>query len=180
MSSYYAITEYGMAREYADKVIADVNAEADNQSLAYLYRARIKMTEQEFDSALADFKEVAKGGGDGAAESAYNHAFVEYKRGEYVQAEKSIFKTIEKFSSFEKWKLESFLLLAEVYMKKPDWVQCRKTLDNIITKVKDPAVVERARQLKLQLEELENPRSADPNTLDPSENESNEEFNENE
>jgi len=180
MSSYYAITEYGMAREYADKVIADVNAEADNQSLAYLYRARIKMTEQEFDSALADFKEVAKGGGDGAAESAYNHAFVEYKRGEYVQAEKSIFKTIEKFSSFEKWKLESFLLLAEVYMKKPDWVQCRKTLDNIITKVKDPTVVERARQLKLQLEELENPRSADPNTLDPSENESNEEFNENE
>jgi hypothetical protein len=30
------------------------------------------------------------------------------------------------------------------------------------------------------LGELENPRSADPNTLDPSENESNEEFNENE
>ena len=65
-------------------------------------------------------------------------------------------------------------------MKKPDWVQCRKTLDNIITKVKDPLVVERARQMKLQLDELENPRSADPNTLDPSENESNEEFNENE
>jgi tetratricopeptide (TPR) repeat protein len=180
MSSYYAITEFGMAREYADKVILDVNAESDNRALAYLYRARIKMTEQEFDSALEDFKEVAKAGGDGAAESAYNHAFVEYKRGDYVQAEKSIFKTIEKFSSFEKWKLESFLLLAEVYMKKPDWVQCRKTLDNIISKVKDPAVVERAKQMKVQLEELENPRSKDPGTLDPTENESNEEFNENE
>ena len=55
MSSYYAISEYGMAREYADKVIGDVNAENDNRALAYLVRARIKMTEQEFDSALEDF-----------------------------------------------------------------------------------------------------------------------------
>jgi tetratricopeptide (TPR) repeat protein len=180
MSSYYAIKEFGMAREYADKVISDVSAIQENKDLAMLYRARIKMSEEEFDSALADFKEVAKAGGEGAAESAYNHAWVEFKRADYDKAEKSIFKTIEKFSSYEKWKLESFLLLADVYMKKPDWVQCRKTLDNIISKVKDPIVVERARAKKVELDNLENPVKETQEVIDPLEEQLNEEFNENE
>jgi TolA-binding protein len=156
--AYYSIEEMGLAREYADKVIADVSANADNRAKAYLWRARMKMKEEEFESALADYAEVAKGGGEGAAESAFQSAYVDYKTKDLEKAEKSIFKVIEKYASFEKWKYESFLLLSDIYVAKPDYYQARKTLDAIIAKVKNPEILARAQQKKLDLEELENPR----------------------
>jgi TolA-binding protein len=156
--AYYSIEEMGLAREYADKVIADVSANADNRAKAYLWRARMKMKEEEFESALADYAEVAKGGGEGAAEAAFQSAYVDYKTKDLEKAEKSIFKVIEKYASFEKWKYESFLLLSDVYAAKPDFYQARKTLDAIIAKVKNPEILARAQQKKLDLEELENPR----------------------
>lgn len=156
--AYYSIEEMGLAREYADKVIADVSANADNRAKAYLWRARMKMKEEEFASALADYAEVAKGGGEGAAEAAFQSAYVDYKTKDLEKAEKSIFKVIEKYASFEKWKYESFLLLSDIYVAKPDYYQARKTLDAIIAKVKNPEILARAQQKKLDLEELENPR----------------------
>jgi tetratricopeptide (TPR) repeat protein len=156
--AYYSIEEMGLAREYADKVIADAAANADNRAKAYLWRARMKMKEEEFSSALVDYTEVAKRGGEGAAEAAYQNAFVEFKMNEIEKAEKSIFKVIEKFASFEKWKYESFLLLSVVYVAKPDYYQARKTLDAIISKVKSPEILARAEQKKRELEELENPK----------------------
>jgi hypothetical protein len=41
---------------------------------------------------------------------------------------------------------------------KPDYYQARKTLDAIIAKVKNPEILARAQQKKMDLEELENPR----------------------
>jgi predicted Zn-dependent protease len=148
----------GLAREYADKVIADASANADNKAKAYLWRARMKMKEEEFASALVDYTEVAKRGGEGAAEAAYQNAFVEYKMNEIDKAEKSIFKLIEKYSSFEKWKFEAILLLSDVYVAKPDYYQARKTLDAVIAKSKNPEILARAEQKKRDLEELENPK----------------------
>lgn len=156
--AYYSIDEMGLAREYADKVIADASANADNKAKAYLWRARMKMKEEEFASALEDYAEVAKRGGEGAAEAAFQNAFVEYKMKEIEKAEKSIFKVIEKYASFEKWKYESFLLLSDVYVAKPDYYQARKTLDAIISKVKNPEILARAEQKKRELDELENPK----------------------
>ena len=156
--AYYSIEEMGLAREYADKVIADASANSDNRAKAYLWRARMKMKEEEFASALIDYAEVAKGGGQGAAEAAFQSAYVDYKSKDLEKAEKSIFKVIEKYASFEKWKYESFLLLSDVYAAKPDFYQARKTLDAIISKVKNPEILARAQQKKLDLEELENPR----------------------
>ena len=156
--AYYSIEEMGLAREYADKVIADASANADNKAKAYLWRARMKMKEEEFASALVDYTEVSKRGGEGAAEAAFQNAFVEFKLNEIEKAEKSIFKVIEKYASFEKWKYESFLLLSDVYVAKPDYYQARKTLDAIISKVKNPEILSRAEQKKRELEELENPK----------------------
>lgn len=156
--AYYSIEEMGLAREYADKVIADASANADNRAKANLWRARMKMKEEEFASALEDYTEVAKRGGEGAAEAAFQNAFVEYKLKELDKAEKSIFKLIEKYSSFEKWKFEAILLLSDVYVAKPDYYQARKTLDAVIAKSKNPEILARAEQKKRDLEELENPK----------------------
>lgn len=118
----------------------------------------MKMKEEEFSSALEDYTEVAKRGGEGAAEAAYQNAFVEFKMNEIEKAEKSIFKVIEKYTAFDKWKYESFLLLSDIYVAKPDYYQARKTLDAIISKVKNPDILARAEQKKIALELLENPK----------------------
>jgi tetratricopeptide (TPR) repeat protein len=156
--AYYSIDEMGLAREYADKVIADASANAENRAKAYLWRARMKMKEEEFASALEDYTEVSKRGGEGAAEAAFQNAYVEYKLNSLEKAEKSVFKVIEKYASFDKWKYESFLLLSDIYVAKPDYYQARKTLDAIISKVKNPEILARAEQKKRELEELENPK----------------------
>ena len=156
--AYFSIEEMGLAREYADKVIADASANADNRAKAYLWRGRMKMKEEEFASALEDYAEVAKRGGEGAAEAAFQNAFVEYKSNELGKAEKSIFKIIEKYSSFEKWKFEAILLLSDVYVAKPDYYQARKTLDAVTSKSKNPEILARAEQKKRELDELENPK----------------------
>jgi tetratricopeptide (TPR) repeat protein len=156
--AYYSIDEMGLAREYADKVIADASANAENRAKAYLWRARMKMKEEEFASALEDYTEVSKRGGEGAAEAAFQNAYVEYKLNSLDKAEKSVFKVIEKYASFDKWKYESFLLLSDIYVAKPDYYQARKTLDAIISKVKNPDILARAEQKKRDLEELENPK----------------------
>ncbi len=156
--AYYNIEEMGLAREYADKVIADASANADNRAKAYLWRGRMKMKDEEFASALEDYKEVAKRGGEGAAEAAYQNAYIEFKSNDLEKAEKSIFKLIEKYSSFDKWKFESILLLSDVYVAKPDYYQARKTIDAVISKAKNPEILARAEQKKRDLEELENPK----------------------
>ena len=156
--AYYNIEEMGLAREYADKVIADASANADNRAKAYLWRGRMKMKDEEFASALEDYKEVAKRGGEGAAEAAYQNAYIEFKSNDLEKAEKSIFKLIEKYSSFDKWKFESILLLSDGYVAKPDYYQARKTIDAVISKAKNPEILARAEQKKRDLEEIENPK----------------------
>jgi TolA-binding protein len=118
----------------------------------------MKMKDEEFASALEDYKEVAKRGGEGAAEAAYQNAYIEFKSNDLEKAEKSIFKLIEKYSSFDKWKFESILLLSDVYVAKPDYYQARKTIDAVISKAKNPEILARAEQKKRDLEELENPK----------------------
>jgi len=157
LTCYFNLNEMGLAREYADKVIADASSTAENKATAYLWRARIKMSEEEFDAALLDYKEVAKQGGQGAAEAAFQGAFVEYKKGDLVNAEKSVFKVIEKYASFEKWKYESFLLLVDIYIAKPDFYQARKTIDAIVAKVTIPEILARAEEKRQLIIQLENP-----------------------
>jgi tetratricopeptide (TPR) repeat protein len=157
LTCYFNLNEMGLAREYADKVISDASSTAENKATAYLWRARIKMSEEEFDAALVDYKEVAKQGGQGAAEAAFQGAFVEYKKGDLVNAEKSVFKVIEKYASFEKWKYEAFLLLVDIYIAKPDFYQARKTLDAITAKVTNPDILARAEAKRQEIIQLENP-----------------------
>ena len=43
-------------------------------------------------------------------------------------------------------------------MAKPDYYQARKTIDAVISKSKNPEILARAEQKKIELEELENPK----------------------
>jgi hypothetical protein len=68
-----------------------------------------------------------------------------------------VFKVIEKYASFEKWKYESFLLLVDIYIAKPDFYQARKTIDAIVAKVTNPDILARAEEKRQQIIQLENP-----------------------
>jgi tetratricopeptide (TPR) repeat protein len=157
MRCYWKLNQNQYALDYANRVINNEGTPANIKDDALLMRARILMSNEQYDDAYYDFAEIAKKTGVRAAEAKYNMALIAYKKEAYKPAEKECFELIQKFSAFSEFKYKGFLLLADVYMKLEDYFQARTTLNTILDNVSEPWVIDEARAKMEELERLENP-----------------------
>jgi tetratricopeptide (TPR) repeat protein len=157
MRCNYFLERFDQARNYAELVLVNAGTPQDIKFTAQLWRARIDMRNGAYDAAIADFKEVMKKGGEYAAEAKYSIANCIYKNGEYKKAETEIFQFFEKYSGFQEYQFKGYLLLVDIYIAMPDYVQAESTTDLILQNVEEPWVVEETLKRQKQIEELKNP-----------------------
>jgi tetratricopeptide (TPR) repeat protein len=155
MRCHYLLGETEEAATFANAVINNNATPEDIKRTAQLWRGRIRMAQEDYTSALVDFKEVLKKGGAMAAESKYSIAFIYNAQQDYEKCEKECFELIEKFSAFDEWKFKGFLLLADNYVNMNDLFNARATLDAILENVDEPWVLDEANKRLQYIDQLE-------------------------
>ncbi|MCF8230794.1 MAG: tetratricopeptide repeat protein [Bacteroidales bacterium] len=124
---------------------------------AHLITGRSAMEIENNQLAKKSFEKVLEGPkSEKSAEAKFYLAKIDYSQGNYTEAESSIFEMSENFGGYDDWLAKGFVLLADVYVKTGNLFQAKQTLQSIIDNYDGEELVEKARQKKekiLQLEE---------------------------
>jgi len=155
MRCYYELLQFDYALDYAKRVLDNGDTPADIRNKAYMIRGKVRFDKGNYDEAYYDFKEVQKLVTNLGAEAKFYMCKIAYEKGAYKNCEKEIFELIEKFSGFNKYKFEGFLLLVEAYVKLDDIFQAKATLNALIENANEDWVRQRARTRLTEIEAAE-------------------------
>ncbi len=163
----YLLKEYDNLLKTFDAFITMDNIEENEKVQAYLMKAKTELILDVKDLAYRDFEKVIElTDREEAAEAQYNLAFLKFLSKDEDTAEKFIFELINKYSNYDYWVAKSFILLADVYLKKDNQYQAEQTLESIIANYEGDdnllnTAKEKLRQLKGDKSEIENQEEID-------------------
>ncbi len=130
----------------ADTVIATPQINADIHSEAWFLKAKAWLQKQQYDSAVADFTEVAKmTKSEMQGESKYQIANIQYIKGDFLSSEKTVFDLVNQEPSYPQWMAKALIVLADDYVSVNDNFQAKHTLNTVIENATDTAVVNMAK-----------------------------------
>lgn len=168
MRCYYHLGQLENAMEYVIWVIDDPQTPESILAEAYYYKGKIHEDKTEFDEAILAFNYASlKNNGSLGAEAKFNKCKLLYETRKFTEAESEIFELIQKFPSQEKWKIESFLLLSDVYVGLEDLFQAKTTLQSILDNVSEEDIQARALAKYEEILKLEADRDAATGDEDP-------------
>ena len=141
MRCYYFLNQLDNASDYVAWVIDDPKTPADIVAEAYFFKGKIAIAKGESEEAIKAYQKAAdRSSGALGAEALYNKCRIYYDISEFKNAEDEIFKLINDYPSQQKWKVDAFLLLSDVYVGMDDLFQAKSTLQSIIDNVQDDEI----------------------------------------
>jgi tetratricopeptide (TPR) repeat protein len=116
----------------ADKITSLPDVPEERIREAVFIRAKARYSINEFDAALTDFRKTANEivSAEGA-ESKYRVAELLFKKGNTEESEKIVTEFIDQNTPHQYWMAKTFLLLADISIKKGDLLQARATLQSL-------------------------------------------------
>lgn len=160
MRTNYKLNFLPEALNKAEDVINDQNTPKEILLEARTIRARVNQKQGNTNQAAEDFAWlVENSSGAPGAEAKFALAQMAFNKGNYKNAENLIFELVQKYPGQEKWKVEAFLLLSQVYTEMEDYFQARATLMSIKKNVSDQDVLQRANTLLDELDAREKAES---------------------
>lgn len=133
MQCNYLLGKYGLAIQSGQKLLQQNNLPQNLATEAHLYIARSAYALGNTELARKESEETVKlSQNEPGAEAKYMIAQLQYDATLYDQAEKTLFKLAEDYSSYDYWVAKGFILLADVYVKKNNKFQAKQTLQSII------------------------------------------------
>ena len=145
MQGYYKTRSYGLAMEYAKKILAREKLDKLLKNDAQIIIARSAFKNEDFQTAKAYYAEVTKNAtGALKAESLYYNAFFKNKEKAYESSNKIVQKLIADYSAYKYWGVKSYIIMAKNYDGLEDAYQATYVLENIIENFKefDDVIVE--------------------------------------
>ena len=165
MRIYFKKGEYDQAMTFAEAVLADEKTPEHIQQEAHMVKAKVLLSNGDVDNAREEFWLITQlSSGKMGAEAKFNIARIYYDQEKYDLAETEIFDLIKEYPSQEYWKIEAFMMLADVYVGKDDFFQAKATLQTIIDNVTDEDVMNRAISKYQEIVDLEEAKSAGTDT----------------
>ena len=158
MRCYYLLQDYQNTIQTAEKVVASGIVSEETAREAFYKKGFSHYTLGEMEEARNSFEHISSEiKSKLGAESKYYVAEISFMLGEYEKAEKEVFEFIDQNSPHAYWMAKTFLLLADVSVKKNDIFQARHTLISLLDyyTVKDDGVIESAQEKLKMVEELE-------------------------
>jgi len=133
----------------ADKITSSPNVPQELEREAIFIRAKARYSLNEFDEALNDFRKTANEitSAEGA-ESKYRVAELLFKKGNTAESEKVVTEFIDQNTPHQYWMAKTFLLLADISIKKNDLLQARATLQSLSEyyTTKDDGILDEVRE----------------------------------
>lgn len=140
----------------ADKITSYPNISQELEREAIFIRAKARYSLNDFDQALADFRKTSNEiiSAEGA-ESKYMVAELLFRKGDTAGSEKVVTEFIDQNTPHQFWMAKTFLLLADISIKKNDLLQARATLQSLSEYYtnKDDGILE---EVKTKLETINN------------------------
>jgi tetratricopeptide (TPR) repeat protein len=153
---FYFLKDYSSALPFADRVIENKNTPDNILIEAKLFKAKMNFENGEYEKAKIDFQWiVSKSNSAFGAESKYRLAEIAFKQEKLDNSETQIFELVKKYPSYDFWKIKSFLLLSEVYLKRKDIFQAKATLQSIIENAKDENLLNQAKEKLKAIDDAE-------------------------
>ena len=153
---FYFLKDYAGALPFADKVIENKNTPDNILMEAKLFKAKMNFENEDFEKAKIDFQWiVSKSNSSFGAESKYRLCEIAFKQDKLDNCETQIFELVKKYPSFDFWKIKSFLLLSDVYLKRKDIFQAKATLQSVIDNAKDENLLTQAKDKLRAIEDAE-------------------------
>ena len=148
MKSYLQEDRYEEAVSYAEKVLANPEAERSAKNDAQVIIARAAMRRGNEARAQRAYAEVQKTAtGELAAEALYYDAYFENKAGNYEASNNLVQKLAKEYSGYKLYGAKGLLLMAKNFDELGDAYQATYILDNVIKNFTQfPEVVQEARQ----------------------------------
>jgi len=155
MRCYYRLGQLDYAMDYAQRVLDNGDTPPDIKNQAFMIRGKVRFDNLNYDEAYYDFQEVQKIVSLLGAEAKFYMCKIAYEKKAYKNCEKEVFELIEKFSGYNKYKFEGFLLLVEAYVGLDDIFQAKATLNALIENANEDWVVQRSKARLAELEAAE-------------------------
>ncbi len=162
MRCHNSLKNFLPALDAANQVIHNENTTDALITEARLVRGKIRLEQKEYEQAITDFKWLSEQSTSvNGAEGKYRLAEIALLQNRLDEAENHVFELVKNFNEFETWKIEGFMLLADVYIARKDYFQARATLQSVADNVEDQGVVTRA---KAKIKEIDDAEAASQNT----------------
>lgn len=129
----FLLKKYEKTIEAANKVMATEKMPVELIREARFNKAQSNFELQNYDLALSDYKLLAEDvKNEIGSEANYKIIEIYFEANELDKAENEIFSFAEKNSPYKFWLANSFIILADIYMKKDDGFQAKATLQSVI------------------------------------------------
>ncbi len=148
MKSYLEAGNYDEAVTYAEKVLANPNAETGAKNDAQVIIARAAMRTGNEERAKRAYAEVQKSAtGELAAEALYYDAYFKNKAGNFQASNDVVQRLARDYSGYKLYGAKGLVLMAKNFYALGDAYQATYILDNVIKNFTQfPEVVSEARQ----------------------------------
>lgn len=148
MKSYLEEGKYNEAVSYAEKVLANPDAEKSAKNDAQVIIARAAMRTGNEDRAKRAYAEVQKSAtGELAAEALYYDAYFKHKAGSYQASNDAVQRLAKDYSGYKLFGAKGLVLMAKNFYQLGDAYQATYILDNVIKNFTQfPEVVQEAKQ----------------------------------
>jgi tetratricopeptide (TPR) repeat protein len=147
----------------ADTLLRTPNVTKELAAEAYLLKAEALSGEKQYDSAMADFKQVTVlTKSEMEAEAMYYIAILQEMNGYIPGSEKTIFALVNQDPSYPSWMAKGLLILADDYTHANDDFQAKHTLTTVIENATDTVVVNLAKLKMAQILESERAKISAP------------------
>lgn len=168
MKSYYFLNNYDKAIEIAIQLSKMPELTKEQQNQIYHILGKAYYQQENYDIALDNLDKSAKNDPSAfGAESAYLAAMICFNKDMLDDAENRIFNIADTFSAHDYWVANSFILLADVYIKKDNIFQAKETLRSVADNYQGEDLRQIARNKLTELENDEKRSVINNNTISP-------------
>ncbi len=134
------------------KLVRGFDRSSDEDKLrAGLYAGKAYLSKGDTTTAAKELTDVSnKTTTAVGAEAKYLAAYLQYQKGDYKTAQKTIFDLVKKMESQDYWTAKGFILLADTYVALKDPFQAKSTLQSIIDNYRGDDEIVPAAKAKLE------------------------------
>ena len=154
MKAHYHTGDYDSCIYYAEQILSSGSFSVNTQNLTQLYTGKAHMAKGEFEEAIDFFLTTVNTAKDAnGAEAQYLIAQIFRDRGQFQNSNEALFDLNENYGIYEEWIGKSFIMIADNYISMEEIFQAKATLNSVIERSPDEAIVALARN---KLQEIEN------------------------
>jgi TolA-binding protein len=155
MISYFMLQKFDSTLYFSDQIIKADWKPVNAANVATLYAGRAFAGKGQSELALDEFLSVINMTDDQtAAEAKYRIGEMQYSAGQYKQSVETLLQLNKTYASYQFWIGESFLLLADNYIKLNELLQAKATLVSL-EKFPDESVRRRAQEKLKAIDNLQ-------------------------